>query len=163
MRIFTATSVFVLACGLVACSSSDQEKAKRQAREDAHEAADEAKRAGHEIKEGAKELDRRAKDAMQPDSQSASDKLSQAETKAKDAASRAGVKLDRAALLAKVRTSLASSAGLSTLTSIDVAINGSVVTLSGAVANENQKKAAETAVSQVDGVTQVRNNLTVQP
>jgi hyperosmotically inducible periplasmic protein len=163
MRIPTAISIFALTIGLVGCSSSDQEQAKKQAREDAHEAADEAKRAGHEIKEGAKELNRRAKDAMQPDSQSASDKMSQAEAKAKDAAAHAGVKLDHAALLAKVKTSLASNAGLSTVTSVDVTVDGSVVTLSGTVPTDNQKKAAEMAASQVDGVTQVHNNLTLQP
>jgi osmotically-inducible protein OsmY len=163
MKTFAATSIFVLAIGLVGCSSSDQEQAKKQARADAHEAADEAKRAGREIKEGAKELNQRAKDAMQPDSQSASDKMAQAEAKAKDAAAHAGVNLDHAALLAKVKTSLASNAGLSTVTSVDVTVDGSVVTLSGTVPNDNQKKAAEMAASQVNGITQVRNNLTIQP
>jgi len=163
MRILSATFGLALVIGGVACSSSDQEKAKEQAREDIRKTGDEAKKAGREIKEGAKELSRRADVAVQPDRESASDRISHAEAKARTAASNAGIKLDQAALLAKVKTKLASDAGLSTLTNVNIAVDGSVVTLSGTVANENQKKAAEMAASQVDGVTQVQNRLTVQP
>jgi osmotically-inducible protein OsmY len=163
MRIFWATSGFVLIIGLMACSSSNQEKAKEQAREDVRTTTAEAKKAGHKIKEEVKELNRRAETAIQPDGGSASDKMSHAEAKAKDAASHAGVELDHATMLARVKTKLASDVGLSTLAHVDVAVDGGVVTLSGTVANEDQKKATEAAASQVDGVTQVRNRLAVQP
>jgi osmotically-inducible protein OsmY len=163
MRILSIALAFVLAIGLLACNSSEQEKAKERAREDVRKTADEAKKAGREIKEDTKELSRRVDAAVQPDSESASDKISHAETKVKDSASHAGVKLDHAALLVKVKDRIASDAGLSTLTNVDVAVNGSVVTLSGTVANEDQKKAVEMAASQVDGITQVQNRLTVQP
>ena len=163
MRILSAILGLVLVIGGIACSSSDQEKAKEQAREDLRKTTDEAKKAGHEIKEGAKELNRRVAAAVQPDTESASGKLSHAQAQAKNAAANAGVELDHAALLAKVKTKVASDAGLSTITNVNISVAGSVVTLSGTVANENQKKAAEMAASQVDGVTQVQNRLTVQP
>ena len=104
-----------------------------------------AKKAGRKIKEDAKDLSHQTQAAVQPDTESASDKMS------------------HAALLAKVKTKLASDAGLSTLAHVDVTLNGSVVTLSGTVANEDQKKRAEIAASQVDGVTRVRNRLVAQP
>jgi osmotically-inducible protein OsmY len=163
VKTVSAMSGFVLVIGLMACSSSNQEKAKEQAREDVRTTTAEAKKAGHEIKENVKELNRRAETAMQHDGGSASDKMSHAEAKAKDAASHAGVELDHAAMLARVKTKLASDVGLSTLAHVDVAVDGGVVTLSGTVANEDQKKATEAAASQVTGVTQVRNRLAVQP
>jgi osmotically-inducible protein OsmY len=162
MKTLLAILGFALVSGLVACNSSDKEKAKQQAREDVRETTEEAKKAGRKIKEDAKELRRRVEATVQSDGESASDKMSHAEAKTKDAASHAGVKLDHAALLAKVKTKLASDAGLSTLTNIDVAVDGSVVTLSGTVANENQKKAAEIAASQVDGIIKVKNRLALQ-
>lgn len=152
-----------LVLGIAGCSSQDQEKAKQEAREDARKTSEGARKAGHEAKEEARELSQRVDAVVKPDSQSASDKLSSGADQVKDAASRAGVKLDHAAIVAKVRAKLASDAGLATLTKVDVAVNGSVVTLSGTVATEEQKKAAEVAASHVDGVTQVRNSLTVQP
>ena len=66
-------------------------------------------------------------------------------------------------MLARVKSRLAADAGLSTLTSVSVAVNGSVVTLTGTVANVDQKKAAASAASQVDGVSRVRNDLLVRP
>jgi osmotically-inducible protein OsmY len=163
MRTLSAILGLALVIGGMACSSSDQEKTKEQAREDVRKTTDEAKKAGHEVKDGAKELNRRIAAAVQPDTESASGKLSHAQAQAKNAAANAGVELDHAALLAKVKTKVASDAGLSTITNVNITIAGSVVTLSGTVANENQKKAAAMAASQVDGVTQVQNRLTVQP
>lgn len=163
MRHLSAALGVVLVIGLSACTSSDQERAKEQGSQDLRKANDEAKKAGRELKADAKELSRRVDAAVQPDTESASHKLSRAEATAKEGASRAGVKLDHAVLLAKVKTKLMSDAGLSTVGNVDVALNGTVVTLSGTVANENQKKAAEQAASQVDGVTKVQDLLTVQP
>lgn len=152
MRILSVALGIALVLGAAGCSSQNQEQAK-----------EDAKKAGHEIKAEAKELKDGVNAAVKPDSESASDKMAAAGAKAQDAASHAGIKLDHAALLAKVKTKLASEAGLSTLTNIDVTVAGSEVTLSGTVANEDQKKAAEQAASQVDGVTRVHNQLAVQP
>ena len=163
MKVPFAIGAVALVMGVTACSSSDQEKAKAQAQADVRKTSEEARKAGSELKADAHELTRRVDAAVQPDSESASDKLSRAGVTAKDAAARAGVKLDHAALLAQVKTKLASDAGLNTLTNVDVSVAGSVVTLSGTVATDDQKKTAGQAASQVDGVTEVRNHLTVQP
>lgn len=161
MRVLPATLQLVLIMGLVGCRSSDQEKAKEQARDDGRKISEEAKKAGQEIKKDAKELSREMDAAVKPGGE-ASEKMSQAEAKTKDAASQAGAELNHAALLAKVKAKLASDAGLTTLKNVEVAVNGSVVTLSGVVANENQKQAAELAASQVEGVTRVQNRIAVQ-
>ena len=162
MKILSAAAGFTLVIALAGCSSSDQEKAKREAREDARKIADEAKKAGHEIKKDAKDLSRQANTAVQSGGNAEPEKMSQAEAKAKDAASHARIELDHAALLARVKARLASDAGLATLNHVTVAVDGSVVTLSGTAANESQKKAAEIAASQVQGVTQVQNRIAVQ-
>jgi len=140
MRLLTAAFGIALALGLnVACSSADERKTRAQAREAGRELSDDAKKAGHEIQKDAKELGRKVDGAVQPD------------------------KLDHATLLARVKSKLAAEAGLSTLTNVSVAVSGSVVTLSGTVANEDQKKAAALAAAQVAGVTRVRNHILVRP
>jgi len=123
----------------VACSSANERKTREQAREAGRELSNDAKKAGHEIQKDAKELGREANSAVQPD------------------------KLEHASLLAQVKSKLAADAGLSTLTNVSVAVAGSVVTLSGTVSSEDQKKAAGSAAAQVGGVTQVRNRILVRP
>ncbi len=163
MRVLSATLQFTLVFGLVACSSSDREKAREEARRDGQKASEEARKAAREIKNEAKDLKSQVGGtAGRPGDGSASDQMSQAGDKAKDAASRAEVHLDHAALLARVKTKLASDAGLATLKNIDVTAAGSVVTLSGTVANEYQKRAAVIAASQVEGVTRVEDRIAVQ-
>jgi len=158
MKLLSATFCFVLLMALVACSASDQRKANEQAREAGHEISDEAKKAGREIKKDAKELGRQVDSAVN------SGKVANADGKTKDAASRTEVKLDHAAMVGKVKSKLAADAGLSTLARVEVTLNGGgVVTLSGTAANEEQRKAAEIAAAQVDGVTRVRNHITVRP
>ncbi len=125
--------------GLAGCSRSDQQKANNDARE-----------AGHEIKQDAKELGHKVDQSL--GGGSASDKMA-----------RVNDKLDRATLVGRVKSKLAADAGLSTLTNVDVVVDGSVVTLTGTAINEEQRKAAELAAAQVDGVTHVRNRLTVRP
>lgn len=68
-----------------------------------------------------------------------------------------------AALTAKVKTALAGDVGLRTLTSIDVDSEGSVVTLKGKVDTEENKRRAEQVAQRVEGVSSVRNQLTVEP
>jgi len=161
MRILSATLQLILVFGLVACSSSDQEKAKEQAHEDGRKASEEAKKAGQEIKKEAKELSSQVSAAVRPGG-AASEGVAHAEEGAKDAAARANVHLDHAALLARVKAKLASDAGLATLKNVNVRVTGTVVTLSGTVANEYQKKAAAIAASQVEGVTRVQDRIAVQ-
>jgi osmotically-inducible protein OsmY len=137
MRILSVILGFPLLLGLAACSPSDQERAKEQARENGRELSHEAKVAGEEIKKDAKDLSRQVDAAVQP-------------------------RLDHAALVAKVKSKLASDAGLSTLSHVEVDADGSVVTLSGTVTNETQKRAAEIAAAKVDGVSRVENRLVVR-
>jgi osmotically-inducible protein OsmY len=137
MRVLSAVLGFFLLIGLIACNPSDQERAREQARKDGHEIARGAEKASDEIKKDAEELSRQVDAKVQP-------------------------QLDHAAMLSKVKTKLATDAGLDTLANVNVDVNGSVVTLSGTVTNEYQKKAAGVAASKVDGVTQVDNHLTVQ-
>src|SRR5271169_2643404 len=112
MRILSATLQLTLIFGLLACSSSDQEKAKEEARKDGRKLSEEAKKAGREIKNEAKDLSRQAGAAGRAGDGSASNEMAHAGENAKDAASRAEVHLDHAALLARVKTKLASDAGL---------------------------------------------------
>jgi len=150
-----AAVVLILMIGSFACSSPNEEHARQQASQDVHNA-------GKELKKEAKELRQRVDAAVQPDQESASDKMSHAEAEIKSDASRAGVRMDHAALLAKVKASLVSDAGLSTITNVNVQVEGTEVTLTGKVASEDQKRAVERAASQVSGVTRVQNRLTVQ-
>lgn len=162
MRILPATLQFTLIFGLVACSTSDGEKAKEQAHQDGTEVSDEARKAGQEIKKEAKDLSSKVGAAVRPGDESASDEMSHAKESARDAASRAEVHLDHAALLARVKTKLASDAGLATLKNVDVTVTGTEVTLSGTVGNEYQKKAPLIAASQVQGVTRVQDRIAIQ-
>jgi len=137
MRVLSAALGFSLFIGLMACNPSDQEKAREQARKDGQEIKTEAQKAGDQITKDAKELSRQVDATVKP-------------------------QLDHAAMLSRVKAKLASDAGLNTLAKVNVDVNGTVVTLSGTVSNEYQRKAAEVAASQVDGVTQVQNRLAVQ-
>jgi hyperosmotically inducible periplasmic protein len=67
-----------------------------------------------------------------------------------------------ATLTTKVKSALAADVGLKTLTGIDVDSEGSVVTLKGSVDTEANKRRAEQLARGVDGVSTVRNQLTVR-
>jgi len=67
-----------------------------------------------------------------------------------------------AALTTKVKTALASEAGLKTVTNIDVDSADGVVTLKGKVASAELKKKAEAVAKKVDGVKSVKNQLRVE-
>jgi osmotically-inducible protein OsmY len=150
MRTFVLPTLFAAFVFASSCTSRDQEKA----REDAHKAAAELKHDGRELSNN---IDR----AIQPDSRSAGDKLADGKAKLEAAGDRASVKLGRAALEAQVKTNLASEAGLSTITGIDVYANGDVVTLRGHVSSQAQKDAAERAAARVNGVSHVQNEISI--
>lgn len=162
-------TVAMMALVLAGCSRSDQEKAReraaearQKAREEAHELAHEAKRAAHALN---REI-RQATNGSGPRSSAsdeASQKLRRGGEDLRAAGGQATVKLDRAAMIAKVKAKLASDVGLSTVTRIEVDDSGQVVTLRGTVDSPEQKIQAERAVRQMDGVTQVVNDLQVRP
>lgn len=66
------------------------------------------------------------------------------------------------ALTTKVHTALANDVGMRTIRSINVDTNGTVVTLKGQVDSEETKKRAEAVAKRVNGVTEVKNELTVK-
>jgi len=67
-----------------------------------------------------------------------------------------------ATLTTKVKTALAADVGLRTLTGINVDSEGSVVTLKGSVDTEANKRRAEQVAQGIEGVSSVRNQLTVE-
>jgi hyperosmotically inducible periplasmic protein len=67
-----------------------------------------------------------------------------------------------ATLTTKVKTALASDAGLSTMTSIDVDSKDGVVTLKGKVDSADLKKKAGEVAKKVGGVKSVKNELRVE-
>ena len=67
-----------------------------------------------------------------------------------------------AALTTKVKTALASDAGLGTMTSIDVDSKDGVVTLKGKVDSADMKKKAGEVAKKVSGVKSVKNELKVE-
>ncbi|HEX6529820.1 MAG TPA: BON domain-containing protein [Burkholderiales bacterium] len=67
-----------------------------------------------------------------------------------------------AALTSKVKTALASDAGMRTMTNIDVDSADGVVTLKGKVDTADAKKKAEAIAKKVEGVKRVKNELKVE-
>jgi len=67
-----------------------------------------------------------------------------------------------ATLTTKVKTALASDAGLSTMTNIDVDSKDGVVTLKGKVDSADLKKKAGEVAKKVGGVKSVKNELRVE-
>jgi hyperosmotically inducible periplasmic protein len=67
-----------------------------------------------------------------------------------------------ATLTTKVKTALASDAGLSTMTGINVDSDKGVVTLKGKVDTADAKKKAEEIAKKVDGVKSVKNELRIE-
>ena len=67
-----------------------------------------------------------------------------------------------AALTTKVKTALASDAGMRTMTNIDVDSADGVVTLKGKVDTADAKKKAEAIAKKVEGVKRVKNELKVE-
>jgi osmotically-inducible protein OsmY len=65
-------------------------------------------------------------------------------------------------LTTKVKSALAADVGLKTLTGINVDSAGSVVTLKGSVDTAANKSRAEQVARGVEGVSSVKNELTVQ-
>ncbi len=73
-----------------------------------------------------------------------------------------GVTIDDAALTAKVKTSIASDAGLGEALAINVDTYRGEVSLSGFVNNEKQIQEADKVAKNVEGVQKVINNLQVK-
>jgi osmotically-inducible protein OsmY len=168
VRLLLAVCLTILA----SCSRSDQENARREA----EEAKEKARRAGEHLKQDAKRLGREVRAESRklssdidhavrgtPSTESAGDKLRQGAEELRTAGREAGSKLEHAALLARVKSKLATEVGASSITNVNVDLNGNTVTLRGKVSTEEQRRLAEWAARDVDGVNQVRNHLEVEP
>jgi osmotically-inducible protein OsmY len=159
------------------CTTSDRKEADRKAaaakakaQQAARETGHELKRLGQDAKTEARQFDASAHRALQgggatpaSGSESLQPKLGQAAEKTRVAGHEATVAVDRATLIARVKSKLAADAGLSTLANVSVDTSGHVVTLKGTVNSEQQKRLAEEAAIQVDGVSKVVDELTVRP
>jgi osmotically-inducible protein OsmY len=149
------------ALGLGACSQRDEERARERAAEARAKARDGAHELAHEAKRAADALNRQVNQAVNGTGPRAD--RDEAKEKLRVSTGEAGAKIDQAALLAKVKAKLANDVGLSTVTGVDVDVNGDVVTLRGTVSSPEQKQLAERAAGQVTGVSRVVDNLQVQP
>ncbi|HZM34453.1 MAG TPA: BON domain-containing protein [Burkholderiales bacterium] len=67
-----------------------------------------------------------------------------------------------AAVTAKVKTAIATDVGARTASVVNVNTYNGVVQLTGFVDNEEQKKQAEAAAKQVDGVKSVKNDIRIK-
>jgi hyperosmotically inducible periplasmic protein len=70
---------------------------------------------------------------------------------------------DDASIKTSIKAKLASDVRFSTLTSVSVDVTNGVVTLAGPVHTDEEKQKVEEVARGVKGVTQVMNNLQVQP
>jgi osmotically-inducible protein OsmY len=156
-----AASLALLVLFLGSCSQREEEKARERAAEARAKAREGAHQLAHEAKRAADALSRDVNQAV--NSKGARDDGDQAKQKLRVAGGEAGTKLDEAALLAKVKAKLANDVGLSTVTGVDVDVNGDVVTLRGTVSAPEQKQLAERAAGQVAGVSRVIDDLQVKP
>ena len=75
---------------------------------------------------------------------------------------KAGAVLDDATITAKIKTALLAEPGVKGM-AIDVDTSNNVVSLNGSVASDAAKTRAEEIARKVEGVKQVKNNLTVKP
>lgn len=161
MRLATVLCTGLL-FGLLGCSRTDQEKAQARA----EEAKQEAKKLGTEAEVKAKELNHKIGqrlDGGTGPTETPGEKVQHAETVAREEGRVAGQKLDRAGMEARVKAKLADDVGLATVSGVSVSAANGVVTLTGKVSSDDQKRAAERAAGSVDGVTKVVNQLTVEP
>jgi hyperosmotically inducible periplasmic protein len=72
-----------------------------------------------------------------------------------------GAVVDDTIIAAKVKSGLATDAGLGTASAVNVEVRGGVVQLSGFVDSEDEKTRAESVASAVQGVAEVRNDIDV--
>jgi osmotically-inducible protein OsmY len=74
----------------------------------------------------------------------------------------AGETAGDAAITAKVKTAIATDVGARTATAVNVTTYNGTVQLTGFVDNDEQKKRAEAAAKQVDGVKSVDNDIRIK-
>jgi len=80
----------------------------------------------------------------------------------RDAGRTAGQAVDDTVIAAKLKSELASGAGLGTATEVVVEVNSGVVELSGFVPSHDQKNRAAEIARRISGVMDVKNNIMVK-
>jgi hyperosmotically inducible periplasmic protein len=80
----------------------------------------------------------------------------------RDAGRTGGQAIDDTVIAAKLKTELASGAGLGTATEVIVEVNSGIVELSGFVPTFDQKNRAAEIARRITGVMDVKNNITVK-
>ncbi len=152
---------------LTSCSQRDQETAQQRTDEAGKKAQHELHQLGTEAKRDAQrmrsELDKGMNGDVKPSMAGAQAKLDGAGKVARSETEKAGKALDQATVIARVKAKLASDVGLSSVGAVRVDYSGGIVTLRGSVVSADQKRLAEQAAAQTDGVQHVRNELTIQP
>jgi hyperosmotically inducible protein len=81
----------------------------------------------------------------------------------RDANRSAGQATDDTVIAAKVKGQLAGKAGLGTASDVNVEVNSGVVELSGFVETADQKAKAAELARGINGVKNVRNNISLKP
>ncbi len=74
-----------------------------------------------------------------------------------------GEAVDDTVIAAKVKSEIAGKAGLGTASDVNVEVNAGIVELSGFVATSAEKTDAAAAARSINGVKDVRNNISVKP
>jgi hyperosmotically inducible protein len=80
----------------------------------------------------------------------------------RDAGRTAGQAIDDTVIAAKLKSELASNAGLGTASDVVIEVNSGVVELSGFVPSYDQKNRAAEIARRISGVMDVKNNITVK-
>jgi len=101
------------------------------------------------------------REAARDKADEAKSKLPSAEERAQNR-ERVSSTASNATLTTKVKSALASDAGLRTMTNINVDSDEGVVTLKGKVTTADAKKRAEAVAKKVDGVKSVKNQLQIE-
>jgi hyperosmotically inducible protein len=81
----------------------------------------------------------------------------------RDANRSSGQAVDDTVIAAKVKGEIAGKAGLGTATDVNVEVNSGVVELSGFVETADEKARAADVARGINGVKDVRNNITLKP
>jgi len=156
--------LIIATCVLIGCSHNDRNRAREQgerAKEKAHQLADELRHDAHRAKESA----RRALESSGGSGsvQSPEAKIREGTQELRAAGGRAAEKLDEAGTIAQTKARLAQAVGMSSITDVQVSLEGSTIILKGSVPTEQDKNEAEKAAAQTSGVSRVVNRLRIAP
>lgn len=161
--IVAASTVLILFSA--GCSQTDQDRARAEAERAKERTKQEARRLADRTKQAASEISDKTKSAMDDSGTaagSAEAKLRKGAGDLQEAGKNATANMKEAAITMKVKSRIASDAGLSSVADVSVETVGHTVTLTGKIASEEKRREVEKAALAVDGVTKVNNQLIVR-